>query len=201
MVVNVYYCRMTQTRRRGAVLEDALRMAAIAELTEGGYPGLTMEGVAARAQTGKAAVYRRWPTKQALVLDALRHVIPPLTEPDPNGTARENLREIFTALRKVLAGETGFPGLAIAFTLLSDPPLRAAFVDSIVAPRLTVIASILDRAVRTGELPPGARTPLAAQVGPALIVQTFMLTGAPPTDADLTRILDTVLPATDPMIY
>lgn len=194
MAVNVYYCRMTQTRRRGAVLEDALRMAAIAELADVGYPSLTIEGVAARAQTGKAAVYRRWPTKQALVLDALRHVMPPLTEPNPNETARENLREIFTALRQVLAGETGFPGLAIAFSLLSDPLLRAAFVDSIVAPRLTVITSILDRAERTGELPPGTRAPMATHVGPALIVQTFLLTGAPPTDADLTRMLDTVLP-------
>jgi AcrR family transcriptional regulator len=193
VTVNVYYCRVTQTRRRGAVLEDALRMAAIAELTESGYPSLTMEGVAARAQTGKAAVYRRWPTKQALVLDALRHAMPPLPEPDPNGTARDNLREVFTTLRQVLAGETGFPGLAVAFSLLSDPPLRTAFVDSIVAPRLTVITAILDRAEQTGELPPGARTPMAAHVGPALIVQTFLLTGAPPTDADLTRILDTVL--------
>jgi AcrR family transcriptional regulator len=198
VVVNVYYCRVTQTRRRGAVLEDALRMAAIAELVEGGYAGLTMDGVAARAQTGKAAVYRRWPNKQALVLDALRNAMPPLTEPDPDGTARDNLRQIFTALRQVLAGETTFPGLAIAFGLLSDPPLRAAFVDAIVAPRLTVIASILDRAERTGELPPGTRTPLAAHVGPALVVQTFLLTGAPPTDADLTRILDTVLPASAP---
>ncbi|HEY4454569.1 MAG TPA: TetR/AcrR family transcriptional regulator [Pseudonocardiaceae bacterium] len=184
---------MTQTRRRGDALVDALYSATVDELTQGGYAGLTIERVAARAQTGKAAVYRRWPNKQALVLDTLRHVMPPLTEPDPDGTARDNLRQVFTALRQVLAGETRFPGLAIAFSLLSDEPLRAAFVESIVAPRLTVVRSILDRAERTGELPPGTRTPLAAQVGPALIVQTFMLTGAPPTDAEIIRIIDTVL--------
>lgn len=199
MVVNVYYCRVTRSadpvrsRRRGAVLVDALFMAVLDELIEGGYAGLTIERVAARAQTGKAAVYRRWPNKQALVLDTLRHVLPPLAEPDHRGSARENLRDVFTALRQLLAGETRFPGLAIAFSLLSDEPLRAAFVDAIVTPRLAVIASILDRAERTGELP--TRTPLAAHVGPALIVQTFLLTGAPPTDADLARILDTVLPA------
>ena len=189
---------MTQSRRRGAVLEDALCTAAIAELIEGGYPGLTMEGVAARAQTGKAAVYRRWPNKHALALDALRHVLPPWTEPDPTGSAREQLAEVFTALSEILAGDTCFPGIRIAFGLLSDPLLRTAFVDAAVTPRHGLITTILDRAEQTGEIAPGTRTPLAAHVGPALIVQVFLLTGAPPTAADLIRILDTVLPGTGP---
>lgn len=200
MVVNVYYCRMTETpaptrsRRRGAVLEHALYTATVAEMTEVGYAGLTMEGVAARARTGKAAVYRRWPNKHALVLDALRHVLPPLPQLDPRVSARENLRRAFTALCGVFAGETPFPGLAVAVGALGDRELRATFVDAIVAPRLTVIAAILDRARQIGEVSPGALAPLAAHVGPALIIQTFLLTGAPPTAADLTRILDTVLP-------
>jgi AcrR family transcriptional regulator len=172
--------------------------AAIEELVDSGYARLTMEGVAARAQTGKAAVYRRWPNKHALVLEALRRTMPPLPEHDLDDSARENLRQVFGTLCQILAGETMFPGLAVMFSLLSDPVLRATFVDSIVAPRLALITSILDRAEQTGELAPGARGPLATQVGPALVVQTFMLTGAPPTAADLTRILDTVLPGTGP---
>jgi AcrR family transcriptional regulator len=177
------------------VLEHALCLAAVAELTEVGYAGLTMEGVAARARTGKAAVYRRWPNKHALALDALRHVMPPMHELDPSASARQNLRRAFTTLCGVLAGETPFPGLPIAVGLLGDPELRATFVDAIVTPRLSVIASILDQAEQTGEVSPGALAPLAAQVGPALIMQAFLLTGAPPTPSDITRILDTVLPS------
>lgn len=199
MVVNVYYCRMTQTagpirsRRRGAVLEHALCMAAVAELTEVGYAGLTMEGVAARARTGKAAVYRRWPNKHALTLDALRHVLPPMPQLDPDISTRENLLRVFTALCGVLAGETPFPGHAVAIGMLAEPALRAAFVDAIVAPRLAVIASILARGEHTGEIAPRTLAPLADHVGPALIMQTFLLTGAPPAAADIDCIVDTVL--------
>jgi len=58
-------------RKRGAALEDAIREAAYAELTEVGYAQFSFESVAARARTGKASIYRRWQTKQALVLDSL----------------------------------------------------------------------------------------------------------------------------------
>jgi AcrR family transcriptional regulator len=199
MVVNVYYCRMTQiagpvrSRRRGAVLEHALCTAAVEELIAVGYAGLTMEGVAARAHTGKAAVYRRWPNKRALTLDALRHVLPPLPQLDPSISARENLAQVFTALCGVLAGETPFPGHAVAIGLLAEPDLRAAFADAVVAPRLAVIASILARGEQTGEIAPGTLTPFATQVGPSLIMQTFLLTGAPPSPADIDRVIDTVL--------
>ena len=44
-----------RTRRRGKELEDALYDATLAELAAVGYGGLTMEGIAARARTGKAA--------------------------------------------------------------------------------------------------------------------------------------------------
>ena len=51
-------------RKRGAALEDAILEAAYAELSEVGYSAFSVEGVAARARTGKASIYRRWPTKQ-----------------------------------------------------------------------------------------------------------------------------------------
>ena len=57
----------SKSRRRGEVLERALYEATLAELAEVGYGGLTMEGIAARARTGKAALYRRWCSKHDLV--------------------------------------------------------------------------------------------------------------------------------------
>src|SRR5690242_4950865 len=57
-------------RRRGPALERAIHEAVLAELSEIGYAGLTIESVASRARTGKASIYRRWPTKQQLVMDA-----------------------------------------------------------------------------------------------------------------------------------
>ncbi|TDD64977.1 TetR family transcriptional regulator, partial [Actinomadura rubrisoli] len=66
----------TGTRRRGGDLEAAIYEAVFAQLEAVGYRRLTMEGVAAAARTGKAALYRRWPSKDELVTDALKHVLP-----------------------------------------------------------------------------------------------------------------------------
>src|ERR1700678_4695128 len=63
----------TRQRRRGEELEAALLEAAWAELVEAGFARLTMESVAARAKTGVAVLYRRWPHKDDLVLAAIRH--------------------------------------------------------------------------------------------------------------------------------
>ena len=68
-------------RRRGKELEDALYDATLAELAAVGYGGLTMEGIAARARTGKAALYRRWTSKHDLVQAALLYALPPVPEP------------------------------------------------------------------------------------------------------------------------
>src|ERR1700678_4159356 len=63
----------TRQRRRGEELEAALLEAAWDELVDVGFAKLTMESVAARAKTGVAVLYRRWPNKDELVLAALRH--------------------------------------------------------------------------------------------------------------------------------
>ncbi|HEX9230648.1 MAG TPA: helix-turn-helix domain-containing protein, partial [Jatrophihabitantaceae bacterium] len=57
-------------RRRGEALERAIHAAVFTELAEVGYAAFTIESVASRAHTGKASIYRRWPTKQDLVLEA-----------------------------------------------------------------------------------------------------------------------------------
>ena len=77
-----------RSRRRGEILERALYEATLAELADAGYGGLTMEGIAARAHTGKAALYRRWGSRQELVHAALVFTLPPLPEPRAGRPAR-----------------------------------------------------------------------------------------------------------------
>ncbi|WP_077102623.1 TetR/AcrR family transcriptional regulator [Mycobacterium terramassiliense] len=184
----------TRRRRRGEVLERALYEATLAELAEVGYGGLTMEGIAARAHTGKAALYRRWCSKHDLVHAALVYALPPLPELRTGRSARENLLTMFTAHRDMLAGKTSFPGLDVIHQLLHEPEMRAIFADAVVCPRLKILESILQAAVDDGDLDPGTVTPLTARVGPALINHQFMLTGEPPNRRDLATIVDTVIP-------
>ncbi len=192
--------RLTQTtpagrsRRRGEVLERALYEATLSELADVGYGRLTMEGIAARAHTGKAALYRRWCSKHDLVHAALVFALPPLPEPCAGRSARESLLTVFTAHRDILAGKTAFPGLNIIGQLMHEPELRAIFADAVVGPRLKLVESVLRAAVEDGDLDPATITPFTARIGPALINQQSLLTGVPPNRRELALIVDTVIP-------
>jgi AcrR family transcriptional regulator len=183
-----------RSRRRGEVLERALYEATLAELAEVGYGGLTIEGIAARAHTGKAALYRRWCSKHDLVHAALVFALPPLPEPRAGRSARENLLTVFTAHRDILAGKTAFPGLTIIGQLMHEPELRAIFADAVVGPRLQMIEAILRAAVEDGDLDPATVTEFTAKIGPALINHQSLLTGVPPNRRELALIVDTVIP-------
>jgi AcrR family transcriptional regulator len=203
-----YYRKMAQptqvtananrSRRRGEVLERALYEATLAELAHVGYGGLTMEGIAARAHTGKAALYRRWACRHDLVHAALRFAVPPLPDPRPGRSARDNLLAVFTAHRDILAGKTAFPSLEIMAQLIHEPELRAIFADAVVGPRLSIVESILRTAVGNGDLDPATINPMTARIGPALINQQFLLTGVPPNRRELALIVDTVIPPKAP---
>jgi AcrR family transcriptional regulator len=176
------------------VLERALYEATLAELAEVGYDKLTMEGIAARANTGKAALYRRWTSKLDLVHAALVFALPPVPEPRSGRSTRDALLALFTSHRDVLAGKTGFPGLDSIHQLLHEPKMRIIFADAVVGPRLKIIDSILQAAVDAGDVDSHMLTPLTARVGPALINHHFLLTGKPPNRRELTLVVDTVIP-------
>ena len=131
-------------RRRGAALEDAILAAAYDELSSVGYRAFTVEGVAARARTGKASIYRRWATKQELVLDALLEVLPTPKEcgiemtPDDLGediTTAQALRRIATTITGILRSPAGDAMRAIKCEAFSDPELARAVDERFQAPR------------------------------------------------------------------
>ena len=186
--------KFSRSRRRVEVLERALYEATLAELSQVGYGRLTMEGVAARAHTGKAALYRRWASKHDLVHAALVFALPPVPEPRSGRSARDALLTLFIAHRDVLAGKTAFPGLDTIHQLLHEPEMRIIFADAVVGPRLKITESILEAAVEAGDIDPATITPLTARIGPALINHHFLLTGEPPNRRELALVVDTVIP-------
>jgi AcrR family transcriptional regulator len=186
--------KFSRSRRRGEVLERALYEATLAELSQVGYGRLTMEGIAARAHTGKAALYRRWASKHDLVHAALVFALPPMPEPRSGRSARDALLTLFIAHRDVLAGKTAFPGLDTIHQLLHEPEMRIIFADAVVGPRLKITESILQAGVEAGEVDPATLTPLTARIGPALINHHFLLTGEPPNRRELALVVDAVIP-------
>jgi AcrR family transcriptional regulator len=128
----------TRQRRRGEELEAALLEAAWAELVEVGFARLTMESVAARAKTGVAVLYRRWPNKDDLVLAAIQHygATHPVELPDTGSlrgdmiamlsgfsSARVSFAAVISAVFSGLLASSGLTPAQVREKLLADRPL------------------------------------------------------------------------------
>jgi AcrR family transcriptional regulator len=125
-------------RRRGEELEAALLAAAWDELVEVGFHRLTMESVAARAKTGVAVLYRRWPRKDDLVLAAIAEYgkVHPVEIPDTGSLrgdmlallgsvndSRSSFTAVVTAAFTGLLTSTGLSPADVRARLLADRPM------------------------------------------------------------------------------
>jgi len=162
-------------RKRGAALEEAILEAAFAELSEVGYTAFSVEAVAARARTGKASIYRRWPSKQELVLDTLVQRLPTAEQCglqqqyDDSVTTADALRQIACAITEILASPAGDAMRSIKCEAYSDPELARAIDERFQAPRREAMLHLLHRGVERGEVRPDAVDPLIADVLPAVL--------------------------------
>ncbi|MFD8599430.1 TetR/AcrR family transcriptional regulator [Kitasatospora sp. NPDC059646] len=134
---------------RERILGTTLRV-----LARVGYAKATVGGIAQEAGVGKATVYRSWPHKAALTLDAVRTRLPDVPVDDLGDSPREIL-----AVARALAGLYGAPQVrAILPALISDaatdPELALRLRTDLVEPRRDRSATVLRRAVARGVLPP-----------------------------------------------
>jgi AcrR family transcriptional regulator len=188
----------TRQRRRGSQLEADIREAVLAELAEAGYQGLSMQGVARRAGTGKAPLYRRWPGKDQMLIDVLAHQPPGRDEsPADTGQLRGDLIQILAQMAAAMAQPTGraLYALIVEMALHRDRHPRAAeaIIETLLEPRLDAVTAALRRAAKRGEIRPAVITGLLAQTGPALVIHQQMHYGSPPSETEITEIVDRVL--------
>lgn len=139
-------------RPRSEQADRAILTAALDLFAECGPDALCIEAVAARAGVGKATIYRRWPGKEEMLLDALAGLRTQL--PVPQG---KSVRSDLIALLDATCREAADPRRARLFALLQGegaryPRLMAAYLDTVVRPRREVVKSVLRRGVATGEL-------------------------------------------------
>jgi AcrR family transcriptional regulator len=141
-------------RPRSEAADRAIIDAALSLFAESGPEGLCIERVAARAGVGKATIYRRWPGKEDLLLDAIAALKAPLPQP-----AGRSVREDLVTLLGVMCQETADPRRSRQFALLLGegakyPRLLARYMETVVEPRREVIREVLRRGVAAGELRP-----------------------------------------------
>jgi AcrR family transcriptional regulator len=188
-------------RKRGAELEVAILDAAYDELVACGYSAFSIEGVAARAQTGKASIYRRWPTKQQLVLDAFSAGLP---DPDvvcgpqlltDDMTTRDALVQVYGFMSRAMASGAGQMLCEIVSELNrgTDTQFATAIDEKIIRPRKERMLALLWRGVARGEVRPEAATLLIAEVGPAMILHKRLTEGISMDVDQIASLVDTVV--------
>jgi AcrR family transcriptional regulator len=174
-------------------LDDAILAAALEELSEAGYARLTIERVAERARTGKASVYRRWPTRLELVMDAVYSGSSELQSPPDTGTLRGDLLALLRAAARMMAGPAGEAMRGLIIDVASDPERMTRMRQHSQGASVRAMREITRRAVERGEIVAEAVTPRRLEVGQAMLRQRFLFYGAPIPDRTVLEIVDEIL--------
>ena len=176
------------------MLEQAILDAAWQELGERGWPGLTIEAVAARCGTGKAAIYKRWSNKvqlaQALLARATREEG---AAPKPSGQLRADLLAYLDSVALFLSGPYGE---AVRGVLCEGDQLsRSALELRLAGEPVSAMQAIVAAAIERGELDFKPATAVL-NLGQVLLNHEMLQTRASPPAAVITTIVDDIwLPA------
>jgi AcrR family transcriptional regulator len=178
-------------RPRSPEADRAILRAAVDLLADEGYGGVTMEGVAARAGVGKATVYRRWPCKSALVVDALSACRESGSQPPDTGSTREDLLvfvQVF--MHHLRTSDAGRVMPALVAELSRNPELAAEFRAGFVQPRRAKVLEAVRRGVERGEVRAGVDAELVADGVVALLMHRYLVTGMEIDDGLPERVVD-----------
>jgi AcrR family transcriptional regulator len=147
--------------------DPAILNAALAALTENGYDATNMDDIAARAGVGKAAIYRRWSSKAALITDVLVYWRPDLRTDDAPDTG-SLASDIEALIERAVAYDNGLITndlvLRVALEAIHDPQLATALDDLMLLRGGRQISTILARAAARGEIAANRDWSLVADV-------------------------------------
>lgn len=170
--------------RPRAGIDAEVFAATLSTVHELGYAGATMDRIAAAAGVAKTTIYRRWPSKGALITDCLVDALGPV--PLRGASRRE---DISSAIRWI-AAKIGEPGIGAAFAgvfvdAVSDPTLREVLSTRLQDPYRLVLQDVL------GE--PENRVLLLIDTIVGTLLHRMGMTGAPMVDADVDALTGMVL--------
>jgi AcrR family transcriptional regulator len=183
-------------RRRNHTRDPEILHAALDVLADTGYDGMTIDMVAARAKAGKATLYRRWPSKAELVLDAVacmkQNDIDYAHLPD-TGTLRGDLIAMIKP-HSIEDSERKLQIMAGLVSMLSrDPDLAEAVNAVIVEPRAAVSRILMRRAADRGEISPDCDIETLSLITPSMTAYRVLVLKKPVDRPFLVSLIDGVL--------
>ncbi|WP_169518345.1 TetR/AcrR family transcriptional regulator [Solimonas variicoloris] len=141
----------TNPRARGVAAEQAILRATLQLLHEGGYSALTIDRVAAVARASKTTIYRRWKTKEHLVLAVFMQL--PIAIPESHGALEADLIALFRQFSKIMQ-ESPLRGVLpmLVAECINNPALSALLVE-VNERRRAPLRHVIQQAIARGELP------------------------------------------------
>lgn len=180
-------------RPRDPSRDGVIRAAILRLLADVGYGALTMDAVASEAGVGKATIYRRWRTKQDLVVDTISDLNRAGSTTPDTGSVEGDLREMMHQMVALISGPTGAAALSLLSTMPHQPALAEAFRQGPLAMWRQAYEDIWHRAEQRGEVRSGLSRSTIAETTSALMVQRWLLTGEPVNEAYADEVLETVV--------
>jgi AcrR family transcriptional regulator len=174
-------------RPRDPSRDGVIRKAILRLLAEVGYGALTMDAVASQAGVGKATIYRRWRTKEDLVVDTIAGLEHQVIDSPDTGTLEGDLKSLMHSLVEIINGPLGAATLALLSTVPHQPALAEAFRSGPIAVWRTAFDRVWEKGVDRGEVSGGS--PLASEATSALLVQRWLLTRQPVDEAFADEVL------------
>jgi AcrR family transcriptional regulator len=179
-------------RPRDTQIDLAVLDSTLTVLDRSGYARFTLEEVARRAGTTKPAIYRRWPSRQRLVLAALARRLGEAPVPDTSCTLcdlGECIIVFLAAFRRMPPDVLG-PLLA---DCAADPELRADFMTALFDPPRAAVKQTLTRAIARGDLREDVDLELTLDLLGSLVHYRVLFGHAPTTEAEIERTVETLL--------
>ena len=180
-------------RPRDPSRDGVIRAAILRLLAQVGYGALTMDAVAAEAGVGKATIYRRWRTKQDLVVDTIADLNRDQLQPPDTGSLDEDLQILLHRLVALISGPVGAATLSLLSTVPHQPALAEAFRNGPLRAWQAAFDVVWARAEERGEVQGGVSRSLATEATSALLVQRWLLTGAPVDEAYADEVLSGIV--------
>lgn len=187
------------TRRRGKELEAAIMRAVWEQLAEVGYAALTVKDVAARARTGKAVLYRRWPGRAELVFAAMVHGVPAPDDLPDTGALRSDVVRLLEQVAGRFAGIDGDVLWGLLAESARDPELLALIrSDLLEALHRGPMSVLVERAVERGEIDPARLTERRVALPFDLLRNEILVRGTVTPDAVAEIVDEVFLPLVRP---
>jgi AcrR family transcriptional regulator len=184
-------------RPRSEAARKATLEAAAELLLEQGLEAASMDAVAERAGVSKATIYRWWPSKETLALDALYHEwdTAPTTPPDTGALRGDLLALIRPWIRRVRARPYGRVVAALVEEAQTDPEFAAEYRARFVAPRREPARLVFLRAIDRGEIPPDTDVDLALDLVYGPLYHRLLHGHAPINDRVAEGVVDAAIAA------